>query len=105
MTRAKPNTRNSEFHTQVLKGELFRLASIDLLGVSLSEGKRFAFAQVYFYAKCLGFHLTISHLIRIRKRPTAEMTWGETASVNVKGNGRRDNKAAVSPSRPLICSA
>jgi hypothetical protein len=46
MTRAKPNTRNSEFHTQVLKGELFRLASIDLLGVSLSEGKPFAFTQV-----------------------------------------------------------
>jgi hypothetical protein len=55
MTRAKLNTRNSEFYTQVLKGELFRLASIDLLGVSLSEGKPFAFTQVYFCAKRLSF--------------------------------------------------
>ncbi|MCY7347191.1 MAG: hypothetical protein LH614_13335 [Pyrinomonadaceae bacterium] len=38
------------------------------------------------------------------KRPTIELTWGETASVNVKDNGRRDNKVAVSPSHPLNCS-
>jgi hypothetical protein len=36
MTWAKPNSRNSEFDTQVLKGELFRLASIELFGVSSS---------------------------------------------------------------------
>ncbi len=39
-----------------------------------------------------------------RRRRTAEMTWGETATTQAKGNGQRDNKVAVSPSRPLTCS-
>jgi hypothetical protein len=30
------------------------------------------------------------------------MTWGETASVSVKLNTQRENKVAVSPSRPMI---
>ena len=34
---------------------------------------------------------------------TAEMTRGETATRNFGFDGRRDNKVAVSPSRPLIC--
>jgi len=33
------------------------------------------------------------------------MTWGETASDNLKFNGQRDNKVAVSPSRPMTCWA
>jgi hypothetical protein len=33
------------------------------------------------------------------------MTWGETASDNLKFNERRSYKADVSPSRPMICSA
>jgi hypothetical protein len=35
MTRAKPTSRNSEFNTQVLEGELFRLASIELFGCAV----------------------------------------------------------------------
>ncbi|GEM_PF-2424069 len=50
------------------------------------------FKSVYFQSSVLSLHIT------------TEKTWGETASDNVIFNGRRDNKVAVSPSRPLNCS-
>jgi hypothetical protein len=40
----------------------------------------------------------------IESCPTAEMTWAETASDNAEFNGQRDNKVAVSASRPEIVS-
>ena len=36
---------------------------------------------------------------------TAALTWGETATDKLRENTQRDKKVAVSPSRPLICSA
>ncbi len=46
------------------------------------------------------------HRFATKKRPTVEMTWGETASTQVEGNASDvDKKVAVSPSRPMICSA
>ncbi len=33
------------------------------------------------------------------------MTWGETATRTVRETNQRDEKVAVSPSRPLICCA
>ncbi len=39
-----------------------------------------------------------------RKRRTVEMTWGETATRKFNYMKNVDNKVAVSPSRPLICS-
>ncbi|HLM59364.1 MAG TPA: hypothetical protein VK308_01045 [Pyrinomonadaceae bacterium] len=32
------------------------------------------------------------------------MTWGETSHTHFGFNGQGDEKVAVSPSRPLICS-
>jgi len=34
-------------------------------------------------------------------RLTAELTWGEIADTQAKGNGRRDKRVAVSASRPM----
>jgi len=38
-----------------------------------------------------------------RSGTTTELTWGETASVNVTFMKKRDNKVAVSPSRRMNC--
>ncbi len=81
MTRAKPTSRKPKVTTQVLKGELFRLASIDLLGVSLSEGERVAFARRQRNAERLWFLVFAPQFeIHFKKRPTIELTWGETAA-------------------------
>jgi len=37
-------------------------------------------------------------------RPTAALTWRETATDKLKFNGQRDNKVAVSRSHPTTCS-
>jgi hypothetical protein len=36
---------------------------------------------------------------------TIELTWGETATRKLKETTQRNNKVAVSPSRPMICYA
>jgi len=74
------------------------------LGVSSSEGKAVCLHASLFLrgASSLNFNQAAFEFL-FKKRLTAEMTWGETASVNIKDNGQRDNKAAVSPSRPLNC--
>jgi hypothetical protein len=103
MTRAKPNTRNSELKTQVLKGELFRLASIELLAASSSEGKRFAFAQRRKNAERLCFQFPSRDLNLFKKRLTAALTWRETATDKLRVKRQRDKKVAVSRSRPITC--
>ena len=57
--------------------------------------------HLVFFWKCL-FYLTSTE--NRGKRRTLEMTWGETADTQLRVNGQRDNKVAVSPSRPLTCS-
>ena len=77
-----------------------------MFAASSSEGKQFIFAQVCFHAKRLSWFSIIHAAFEnpFEKRRTVEMTWGETATDKLKETTRRDNKVAVSPSRPLNCS-
>jgi len=69
-----------------LRRSLFRLASIELLAASLSEGKRFVFAHRRRNAERLWFSISEPRFeIHFKKRLTAEMTWHKTGCTQAKG--------------------
>ncbi len=78
----------------VLKSGCFCLTSIELLGVSPSSARRLPSRNFDFTRSVFGFQISnLAVQFLNKKRLTAEMTWAETASDNVKCNGRRSKQS------------